>query len=148
MLHLHVRSLAAATALVVVLLMAGCVGPGGNEPPEPVVAIAGGAHCGHPPERAGAVVLARDGDDGHRVRLGMGRRPTGGYAVELAEDQPAAVDDGTAVVRVHWRVPASGEAVTQALTRPCVEVAVPSGYEGIRFIDQNGVVRGEVDLGR
>lgn len=122
----------------------GCSNTGGADPAlTPVEVVDSGSHCATPPERAGAVILATDKADGFRVRLGMGQRSTGGYAVRIVDESPERTDDGIAIVRVDWRVPGAEDAVTQALTRPCVEIDVPAEYRGVRFIDADGVVRGE-----
>jgi len=126
------------------LLATGCglSATGGASTPQLSV-VASGAHCPTPPERPGAYLLDHQLSGGRHVRLGMGRRSTGGYAVELVSKVPERVDDGIAVVRVEWTVPGAGDAVTQALTRPCVEVRVPAAYAGVRFIDGDDIERGE-----
>lgn len=123
-------------------LLSACALPA-SEPP-PVRQLLASAHCQGPPAQAGAAVLGQTDDDGRRVRLSMGERSTGGHAVTLIGERPVAVDDGTVSVRIDWQVPGSEEPVTQTLTRPCLEVAVPAVYTGVRFVDREDVVRGHV----
>lgn len=75
----------------------------------------------------------------------MGQRSTGGYRVDLVDSSPVAITDGVAELRVSWQTPGAEDAVTQALTQPCVEVELPPAYRGARFVDQNGVERGVVE---
>ena len=139
----------AATLVTAVLVAAtACAGTNGAGDPDPVRELERGAHCSTPPADAGAVRIDSDGEDSAgvdtwRVRLSMGQRSTGGYAVRVADPVPVSVTDGIAIVRVEWTTPAADAAVTQVLTRPCVEVAVPSDYAGVRFIDEAGTLRGE-----
>lgn len=138
------KYLSAISLLLAVAVGSGCSNTGASDPAlTPLKVVDSGSHCATPPERAGAVVVATDEADGFRVRLGMGQRSTGGYAVRIADESPEGIDDGIAIVRVEWRVPGPEDAVTQALTRPCVEVDVPTEYRGVRFIDGDDVVRGE-----
>ena len=132
---------AVAAGLLGIVLAACAVGEAAS--PAPVVELERATQCSDASPEPGAEVVAADGPP-DRIRLTMGQRPTGGYAVALADPEPAAVRDGIAEIRVHWRVPGADEAVTQALTRPCVEIALPPDYAGVRFVDQEGVVRAEV----
>ncbi|HDP88491.1 MAG TPA: protease complex subunit PrcB family protein [Thioalkalivibrio sp.] len=78
--------------------------------------------------------------------LEMGQRPTGGYAVALAEPV-IAVDDGIATVTVNWQEPAPGAIATQALTSPCLLLEIPRGdYTSIRVVDQDGRLRLEIPV--
>ncbi len=54
----------------------------------------------------------------------MGRQPTGGYALELAEPPCLAVDDRLSIY-VNWITPADGAAVTQMVTAPCMLLKFP-----------------------
>jgi hypothetical protein len=137
--------------LALVAAVTACAGTNSADATAPVRVLERSAHCPEPPSEAGAarIDIADAGADVDAssdwiVRLGMGQRSTGGYAVDIADPQPVAVEAGIAVVRVEWITPAAGAAVTQVITRPCVEVAVPRVHEGIRFIDAAGTIRGEV----
>lgn len=137
---------AAAIAVLAAGLVAACSAPASSPgSTAPVEVLATSVNCATPPGEAGAAVLDTGADGARRVRLGMGRRSTGGFSVTVDDRRPIEVDDGVAVIRVDWRVPAPGDALTQALTRPCVEVAVPGDYTGVRFIDQQDTVRGHAD---
>ncbi len=134
-------------ALLGALFASGCVAMDTEQRPRASVAVIEQAsHCPAPPEAAGAALLGRTDVGAHRIRLGMGQRSTGGYAVTLTDTEPVRVVDRVAVLRVEWRVPGADEAVTQALTRPCLEIHLPEGYRGVRFVDQDGVVRGTVRI--
>ncbi|RFA30146.1 hypothetical protein CAI21_08125 [Alkalilimnicola ehrlichii] len=76
----------------------------------------------------------------------MGEKRTGGYWVELGADTMTVVD-GVAEVRVNWHTPEPDAMLTQAITSPCLAVAVPQGdYETVRVVDLEGQIRAEVDL--
>lgn len=141
-----------ADAAVAVLALAGgiaaCSGAGvGGEPPA-IEVLATDTHCEPPPAEAGAAVLGSGEAGSWHVRLGMGERRTGGYAVEIADPEPFAHEAGTARIRVRWREPDDDAMVTQALTRPCVDVAVPAAFDAVHFVDDDGVVRGRAERPR
>jgi hypothetical protein len=78
------------------------------------------------------------------IQITMGQKSTGGYSLALAVEQ-ATLNDGWVEVTVQWNIPAEGMMLTQALTSPCLFVALPrQEYEGIRVLDQHGVVRAQV----
>jgi hypothetical protein len=80
------------------------------------------------------------------IQISMGQKSTGGYSLALAVEQ-ATLNDGWVDVPVQWNVPAKGMMLTQALTSPCLFVALPrQDYEGVRVLDQQGVVRAQVLL--
>ena len=80
------------------------------------------------------------------LRIRMGRRPTGGYALEPAA-AIAQVVNKTALIRIKWREPKPGMMVTQAFTSPCLILKMPrQGLETIRVIDQQGKVRAEIPV--
>jgi hypothetical protein len=76
------------------------------------------------------------------VLVEMGRKPTGGYFLELKSTKARVLDD-SAQVELVWNVPAPGAMVTQALTSPCILIALPrnSSYSRVLILDQNGRVR-------
>jgi hypothetical protein len=72
------------------------------------------------------------------VVVGMGQRPTGGYAVELKETK-GVVKDGIAAIQVVFRSPAPDAMVTQALTRPCLAVRLPrKDVREVKVADEGG----------
>lgn len=72
--------------------------------------------------------------------VGMGPKPTGGYAIELARPKAPVKGDVAAVV-VALREPEPGALVTQALTSPCLAVAVPrEGIAEVKVVDAKGAV--------
>ena len=71
----------------------------------------------------------------------MGQKNTGGYAVELANNE-ANVDSGVLTISVQWREPGRGMMVTQVLTSPCMLLKIPEvDFERIEINDQNGSIR-------
>lgn len=80
------------------------------------------------------------------VLVSMGQQRTGGYAVELAQEE-LAVGHDTAQIAIRWREPEPGMIVTQALTHPCVFLQVPrANYHSVRVVDQNNQVRAEFSI--
>lgn len=63
------------------------------------------------------------GDDGILLLISMGTRPTGGYGITVPAQAP--MEDGEVRLQVEFQVPAPDALVTQALTSPCVLVALP-----------------------
>ena len=89
-----------------------------------------------------------DIDFGRFAVLGifMGRCPTGGYRLALA-DSRARVQNSTAEVRVDWKTPAPGTMVTQMVTSPCLLVQMEKGgYTRIEVMDREGGARLALDL--
>lgn len=127
------------------LVVVGCGSAMDTRATTPVEVLRTGQHCPAPPDDAGAAVVALGDDGAARIRLSMGQRSTGGYRVAIADPSPVAITDGVAELRVSWQTPRAEDAVTQALTRPCVEVELPPAYDGARFVDQDGVERGLVE---
>jgi hypothetical protein len=80
------------------------------------------------------------------VRVSMGTRTTGGYAVALAE--PAFTREGsTGLLRVTWSEPPKDSMNAQVMTSPCLVVAVPrEGLREVRVVDQGGTERGRVEV--
>jgi hypothetical protein len=71
----------------------------------------------------------------------MGRRPTAGYALGLA-DQHVTVEDGVATLRVEWREPPRGSIQAQVITAPCLLARLARrGIREVRVVDESGVVR-------
>lgn len=71
----------------------------------------------------------------------MGRKTSGGYALELAADQ-AEIEDHTARVPVRWIEPAKGAMVTQIMTNPYLMIRLAKGaYDTITIIDADGARR-------
>jgi hypothetical protein len=76
----------------------------------------------------------------------MGRQPTGGYALELA-DPPCRVVDETLSIYVNWTLPPVGTAVIQMITAPCMLLKLSKGnYRSIEIVDQSGGVKASVDI--
>lgn len=73
----------------------------------------------------------------------MGRKPTGGYKIELAQDR-TYIKDHTAIVTVRWMEPAEGTVLAQRITGPCIMIRMSRGdYTRIKVIDEEGIVRAE-----
>jgi hypothetical protein len=89
-------------------------------------------------ERVPAVDFSREA----LVLVEMGRKPTGGYLLELKSTKARVLDD-SAQVELVWGVPAPGAMVTQVLTSPCILIALPrnGSYSRVQILDQNGRVR-------
>lgn len=70
----------------------------------------------------------------------MGARPTGGYGVAVA--RAARLSGETVVLSATFLSPPAGSIRTQALSSPCVLVALPRGrYEEVEVHDETGEVR-------
>ncbi len=81
------------------------------------------------------------------VCIRMGRKPTGGYGIELAEPQ-ARLENGAALIRLRWIEPPPGTVSTQALTSPCLVIELPKGaYRKIVITDDSGNIKGEISVG-
>ena len=76
----------------------------------------------------------------------MGQQRTGGYRMALNTDR-AVVTDSAARISLLWTEPSADSIVSQALTHPCILVAIPrGGYSRIVVVDQNGQQRLEITL--
>lgn len=76
----------------------------------------------------------------------MGRQPTGGYALELA-DPPYRVVDEMLSIYVNWTTPPDGAAVIQMITAPCMLLKISKGgYRSIEIVDQKGGVQLSIDI--
>lgn len=64
-------------------------------------------------------------DQEYLVFVTLGEKPTGGYSASLVSASTDA-DTGNLMLTMDMRSPAPGAMVTQALTSPCVVVAVPA----------------------
>lgn len=101
-----------------------------------------GTYCGD--EQASARWVSDNGAPA--LLLSMGQQPSGGFGVSLAETGAEFVDGAWEIV-VDWREPAPGEAVTLALTLPCLKLA--GGWSEpvpVRVIDQSGRIRLEAAM--
>ncbi len=77
------------------------------------------------------------------VIVGLGQKPSGGYAVMLGAEGVQRAGDRL-LVHVRVEEPAADAFVTQALTAPCVAVKVPRvKVQTLRALDQNGQVIAE-----
>lgn len=66
----------------------------------------------------------------HLVLVGLGQKPTGGYGLTL---QSAEIVDDVLQLALNVRKPAPDAMVTQALTTPCVVIAIsPDKWEQLR----------------
>jgi hypothetical protein len=75
------------------------------------------------------------------VLVAMGVRPTGGYALALA-DPEVKLADGVATIVVRFEGPPPGAMVTQALTSPCLLIRLPrEGVRAVRVVDPSGALR-------
>jgi hypothetical protein len=73
----------------------------------------------------------------------MGRKPTGGYGIELASNK-ADISDHTAIITVRWVEPAKNAILAQMITSPCTMIKLAKGsYTTVRVVDQTGIVRAE-----
>lgn len=80
------------------------------------------------------------------VVVHMGQQTTGGYAIELA-DSMCHIKNEIASVTINWKSPASGAAVIQMITAPCILLKLQKGdFHSIQVIDQNGRLRATVDI--
>lgn len=76
----------------------------------------------------------------------MGRQPTGGYAIELA-DPMGRVKNGIASVSIDWISPETGTMVVQMITAPCILLKLETGaFRSLQAIDKQGRVKAIVDL--
>lgn len=78
--------------------------------------------------------------------ISMGRKPTGGFGIELAQPT-ATLHKGVAIVQIRLHQPSPGAMVTQAFTSPCLLVKLASdGIDAIYIEDQTGQRLAQVDL--
>lgn len=83
-------------------------------------------------------------DDLLLVAVSRGRQPTAGYALTLAG---AHRRDGTAVIVVSWKTPASGAVLAQVMTHPCLVVGLArDGVSEVVAVDQSGDSLGRLTL--
>ncbi len=76
------------------------------------------------------------------IAIYMGRRSTAGYRVEPAAATAILQAGGILEIPVTWTEPPPGTAQAQAITAPCVLVAVTQGdYTAVRIVDAQGRVR-------
>jgi hypothetical protein len=76
----------------------------------------------------------------------MGKRPTGGYRVELASDK-VSIADHAAVVTVKWTEPAKGAVLIQRITGPFLLIKMKRGdYSRIKVMDEKGLIRVETPV--
>ncbi len=160
------------TMFPVIMLLSACAGAGDEAVPSqiPIRVLFSSAHCAASAAKPSLSVLSsqRQWDEsmmqlskisGHTddtirvsftnevvVQVNMGQKPTGGYSLKLAQEE-AALDDGWVNIQLQWKQPAQGMMLTQALTSPCVMLALPRhDYQGIRVLDQTGKLRLETAL--
>jgi len=137
-----------------------------------IVTLAAGTQCGHSEAAPAAVWLDTAGElqDAYRhmtrqtlgaktlpgplpdfarygvLQVFMGRQSTGGYQLRLLQPQIEHIGSG-ATVRVEWLSPPPGALTSQAITSPCLLLAVPRGtYRSITVTDQAGHIRAVADL--
>ena len=80
------------------------------------------------------------------VLVSMGQQRTGGYGIELAQED-LVVHNDTAQITLRWREPEPGMMVTQVLTHPCVFLRVPrADYQSVLVVDQENKVRAELTV--
>lgn len=79
------------------------------------------------------------------VAISRGEQPTPGYGLTL---DGARRREHTAVVLVEWRVPEPGAILPQAVTHPCLVVALPAaaGLERVEARTEAGGVLGTLEL--
>jgi len=85
---------------------------------------------------------ALDFDREHILIVGMGQKPTGGFGLTLANSQ---IVDGTFRMTVFLRRPPADAVVSQALTTPCVVLAItPEHWQRVE-VNGNGMDTLELD---
>lgn len=160
-----------ATILMGILLMSGCAPVIASSPSHRQIEVAvlhGGVQCGamdktpraawfDRPDQLNGSLLGRsvgasvdlpqwDPAVYGAVLISMGTRPTGGYGIELASST-AKVEDGIAVIQVHWRQPSPDMFVAQVITSPCLLLKLPkTGIHTIHIQDQEGRIQARVDV--
>ncbi|MFP4080526.1 MAG: protease complex subunit PrcB family protein [Ectothiorhodospira sp.] len=155
------RPIVPVLATLVMLGLTGCPGTTQLASPPPVHTLTSGAHCGREAEGPAVEVLADPASleraleqnglrlpEGSRPDLGthwtlliqQGRRPTLGHGVTLADPPLVPGDDGDWILRVTAHAPPPKAAVGQALTSPCLLVALPRHglQDPLRVQDQDG----------
>lgn len=155
-------------SMCMLLIMAACAGAGGNSMNKSLVAkvLLSSSNCGVMSKGASLSVVS-SGDELDKVnpqlasfarkalgenfntvfdselvmQINMGMKPTGGYRLALAEDVSVS-EDSWVNIGVKWNIPEKGAMLTQALTSPCMLVAIPKQkYVGIRILDQAGKIK-------
>ena len=92
--------------------------------------------------------LKVDFSDEEVLLISMGQQRTGGYRLSLHMDR-AVVSNGRTKLSLNWTQPSSDDMVTQALTDPCIMMALPkSGSSRILVVDQFGELKLEAVLSR
>ncbi len=85
---------------------------------------------------------ALDFDREHILIVGLGQKPTGGFGLTLANSQ---IVDGTFRLTVFLRRPPADAVVSQALTTPCVVLAItPDRWKRLQ-VNGNGLDTLELD---
>lgn len=74
------------------------------------------------------------------IRLELGSRPTGGWAIEPLE---VSGDPSLVIVKTKITAPRAGGMVTMAFTAPYAEIAVDAAVKAARWVDENGTVIAE-----
>jgi hypothetical protein len=69
------------------------------------------------------------------IRLELGSRPTGGWAIEPLE---VSGDPSLATVKTKIVAPPAGGIVTMALTAPYAVIAIDADVKAVRWVDENG----------
>ena len=74
------------------------------------------------------------------IRLELGSRPTGGWAIE-----PLAVSGDASLVTVKTRIvaPQAGGMVTMAFSAPYAVISVDAAVSAVRWVDENGTTIAE-----
>ena len=95
----------------------------------------------HSPGQAQPPIPEVDFSSQGLLLIHMGRRPSGGYAIALAEPVGRVTGD-TLTVAVDWISPAADRATAQMITAPCLLLKLPRGrYRTIEVTDSHGRVR-------
>lgn len=78
--------------------------------------------------------------------VSMGQRRTGGFSVNLANDE-LIVSKRIAVVEIEWREPQPGMMTIQMLSNPCLLLEVPRGdYQTLQAVDQSQRLRVSISV--
>jgi hypothetical protein len=155
--------------LTVLPALGGCPGALSEGAPQliPVRVLASGAHCGHDQARPSVHILqdataleqmldrtdlrmeanaGPDFDHERVILIHQGQKPTLGYSLELADTSVRRIN-GVGQLQVLNREPPADAIVAQALSSPCLLLAVErQPMKALQVKDQHGTLLGEADL--
>ncbi len=80
------------------------------------------------------------------LAIWMGRQPTAGYGLALAE-HTAQIKEKTVIIRLKVTTPAPNHSVAQVVTSPCILVKLPKGqFDSVTLVSQNGQELAKLNL--